>query len=176
MTINWDAFGALAEALGAIAVILSVLYLAIQIRSQTREARLAATRDLSTETRRVLEAIALDHEFSEIYQAGLYDYEGLPDNDRMRVSYMYRSFLLICEQQYLHTKHGSIDPMYLDSAVRIYLQFLKAPGVQQFWQLSKASFSDDFSTYLDTLVAEADSREFGSSFSHKHVKKAPEPE
>jgi hypothetical protein len=176
MTINWDAFGAIAEALGALAVILSVLYLATQIRSQTREARLSATRDLSTEFRQVLESIALDHEYSEIYQAGIYDYEGLADNDRMRVSYMLRSFLLICEQQYLHTKHGSIDTIFMDSSERVFREFLKAPGVQQFWRLSKHSFNDDFRTYIDTLKAEAESQDFGSSFRHKHATDAPAPE
>ena len=175
MAINWDAFGALAEGLGAIAVILSVLYLATQIRSQTREARLSATRELSAESRRVLELIALDQEYSQIYQAGIYDYEGLPDNDRMRVSYIFRSFLLICEQQYLHTQHGSIDAIYLESSERVYLEFLKSPGLQQFWQMSKHAFSDGFRDYLDTLVAEAQTMEFNSTFKRELKEDAAGP-
>ncbi len=167
MTINWDAFGAIAEGLGAIAVIMSVLYLATQIRSQTKEARLSATRELSAESRRVLELIALDQEYSEIYQAGIYDYEGLPDNDRMRVSYMFRSFLLICEQQYLHTQHGSIDAMYLESAERVYLEFLKSPGIQQFWRVSKHAFSDEFRAYIDSLAIKGQSMEFTSTFNRE---------
>jgi len=33
---NWDAIGALAEAIGAIAVIVTLVYLAIQLRQNTR--------------------------------------------------------------------------------------------------------------------------------------------
>ena len=174
MTINWGAFGAPAEGLGAIAVILSVLYLATQIRSQTREARLSATRELPAESRLVLELIALDQEYSKIYQAGIYDYEGLPDNDRMRVSYMFRSFLLICEQQYLHTQHGSIDTIFLESSERVYLEFVKSPGLQQFWQVSKHAFSDDFRHYVDALIAEAQTMEFNSTFKRELTKNAVE--
>ncbi len=176
MTINWEAIGAVAEGLGAIAVILSVLYLATQIRSQTREAKLSATRELSAESRRVLELVALDHEYSKIYQAGIYDYKGLPDNDRMRVSYMFRSFLLICEQQYLHTQHGSIDSMYLESSERVYLEFLKSPGLQQFWQMSKHAFSDAFIIYIDNLMTEAQTMEFNSTFARQSNKQSLDSE
>ena len=47
---NWEAVGALAEGLGAIGVIVSLLYLASQVRTNTRasrvEAKLTATRAL----------------------------------------------------------------------------------------------------------------------------------
>jgi hypothetical protein len=164
MTINWDAFGALAEALGAVAVIMSVLYLAVQIRSQTQEARLAATRELSAELRRMLETIALDKEFSEIYQAAIYDYEGLDSNDRMRISYSWQAMFRLIEQQHLHTVHGSIDPVYLESVERVFREFVKNRGVVSFWQLSRHSYAEDFCTYIDQLIAQAEATEFQSSF------------
>ena len=42
-TMNWDAIGALYEAIGALAVVITLLYLAIQIKEQTKETRLTAT-------------------------------------------------------------------------------------------------------------------------------------
>ena len=39
---NWDAIGAIGENVGALGVILSLIYLASQIRMQNRESRLAA--------------------------------------------------------------------------------------------------------------------------------------
>ena len=52
---NWDALGAISEALGAVVVVASVWYLAIQIRRQTEEASMTATRELArrSEERRV---------------------------------------------------------------------------------------------------------------------------
>ena len=39
---NWDAIGAIAERLGAIGVVVSLLYLATQIRQNTKSVRAAA--------------------------------------------------------------------------------------------------------------------------------------
>ncbi|RLA41663.1 MAG: hypothetical protein DRR06_15620 [Gammaproteobacteria bacterium] len=167
MAINWDALGALAEGLGAIAVIMSVLYLATQIRSQTKEARLSATRELAIETSRLLQAIALDREFSEIYQAGLYDYKNLPDNDRMRVSYMFQVYLNLNEQQYFHTQHGSIDEAYLESSERSFKQFFSISGVQEYWHLSKDAYGEGYVSYVDNLIAEAQSIKYTNTFNRE---------
>ena len=44
---NWDAIGAVGEIIGALAVVISLLYLATQIKSQNRESRVAAMHDIS---------------------------------------------------------------------------------------------------------------------------------
>ncbi len=44
---NWELISTVSEFVGALAVVASVIYLATQIRRQTTESRLVATRDLS---------------------------------------------------------------------------------------------------------------------------------
>lgn len=161
---NWDAVGAIAEGLGAIAVIMSVLYLAIQIRSQTKEARLAATRDLASEYRRAMEHMFRDKELSGLALAGKRDYKALADGDRVRVSLVWGGIFRAMEQQYLHTCHGSIDPIYLSSVDRSKKEFLSFPGVQTWWRLSAHGFHDEFCEHVEELIAEANATEFQSSF------------
>ena len=43
---NWDAVGAIGEILGAGAVVISLFYLASQIRTQNKEAQLAAAHEI----------------------------------------------------------------------------------------------------------------------------------
>lgn len=43
---NWDALGAIAELIGAIAVVLTLLYLAVQIRQSNRLSRFQTSRDI----------------------------------------------------------------------------------------------------------------------------------
>ena len=47
MELNWDAIGAVGEIVGALAVVVSLIYLATQIRTQNIEARLAAVHEIS---------------------------------------------------------------------------------------------------------------------------------
>ncbi len=43
MTLNWDAIGAIGEVVGAFAVFLSLLYLALQIRNSRRSDQIIAS-------------------------------------------------------------------------------------------------------------------------------------
>jgi hypothetical protein len=45
---TWDAIGAVGEIVGAVAVVVSVIYLSVQVEKQTEEARLTATRELGS--------------------------------------------------------------------------------------------------------------------------------
>ena len=44
---NWEALGALSELIGAIAVVLTLIYLAVQIRQNTRAIRLGTNHAVS---------------------------------------------------------------------------------------------------------------------------------
>ncbi|PLW69037.1 hypothetical protein C0039_10495 [Pseudohalioglobus lutimaris] len=48
---NWDAISAIGEIIGAAAVVISLLFLAVQIRDQNKEARLLAMHNMSRELR-----------------------------------------------------------------------------------------------------------------------------
>lgn len=54
MDINWIAVSAIADVVGVVGVVLSVVYLAQQIRKQTAEARLTATRELACQLNEVV--------------------------------------------------------------------------------------------------------------------------
>ena len=79
---NWDAVGAIAELAGAMGVILSLVYLAVQIRQNTgqmerteRAARGTAYQDLLTNLQSYLSPVAADAGLAEILRRGLIDCE-----------------------------------------------------------------------------------------------------
>ncbi len=82
---NWDAIGAIGEVFGAIAVVVSVGYLAIQVRKQTEESKLAATRELAAQFQTGLDMLAQDGELISIWAVGVQDYISLPNDDRLRL-------------------------------------------------------------------------------------------
>jgi hypothetical protein len=59
---NWDAIGAIAEMLGASAVFLSLIYLAVQIRGSTNQASAQMFLSVASEQSRVSDAITGDPE------------------------------------------------------------------------------------------------------------------
>ena len=101
---NWDAIGAVGEIIGAAAVVVSVFYLAAQVRKQTDEERLSATRELSELFLVTIGSVQEDKEFAEIYLRAVKDYDSVENADRIRVAFFFQRGFRILEQQHLHTK------------------------------------------------------------------------
>ena len=97
---NWDAIGAAGEIVGALAVVVSVAYLAVQIGKQTTESRLTASRELSTLYLQCLRPLREDKELSSIYLKAVQDYEALPREERFRVSIYIQEGMRMFEQTF----------------------------------------------------------------------------
>lgn len=81
---NWDAIGAVGEVVGAAGVIISLLYLAVQIRGDARAKRAATVHDQSTAFRDFLKTLATDEDLADVYLRGLRDFSSLQDADLVR--------------------------------------------------------------------------------------------
>jgi hypothetical protein len=70
---NWEALGALGEIAGAAAVIVTLVYLSVQIRQNTKASRVAAVQAASENSSRFSELIAADPVLGEVFWRGLRD-------------------------------------------------------------------------------------------------------
>ena len=171
---NWDAIGAIGEVFGAFAVVASVIYLAVQIKKQTTESQLAATRELQSQMQTQMDKISDSSEFAEIWLKGVQNYETLPNVERVRLSMFFNRAMRILEQQYLHTARGTIDPVYFESAVAMYSEFLRFPGVQQWWPGSREQFEPQFREEAERLLKRAIEQGYESSFKNPPPNKSVE--
>ena len=81
---NWDAIGAVGEILGAIAVVISLVYLAFQIRDQNQQSRLAAMHEISTGFRAATTRM-IEDDLGEIWVKALDGIEALEKVERMKL-------------------------------------------------------------------------------------------
>ncbi|MBW2423751.1 MAG: hypothetical protein JRG86_05855 [Deltaproteobacteria bacterium] len=83
---NWDAIGAIAESIGAAAVVASLVYLSLQIRASTRasavESKLQTTRLLTD----VLDSVVEAPELNDLYQRGLANLDSLSKDEYLQFS------------------------------------------------------------------------------------------
>jgi hypothetical protein len=164
---NWDAIGSIGEIVGATAVVISVGYLAIQIRKQTQESRLSATRELATHYQDIMNTLIVNDGLAEIYLQGVQDYESLPNADRLRVALIFQKTIRLMEQQHIHIQKSGVDDSYFISANLGFEEFLTFPGVQTWWETSKQHFEESLRARVDGLVVEGRKRGYNSTFA-KH--------
>ncbi len=148
---NWDAIGAVGEIVGALAVVVSVLYLAIQVRSQVREAQLQAIHEVSDGFREGIAATFLDPALAELFVLGKDDHALLDDVQRVQfIALMQRNYR-VWEDAFYQRREGRLDEPLWRSMERQYSALLHWPGMQWAWSIRRDFFTPDFRRYVDDL-------------------------
>jgi hypothetical protein len=108
--VNWEAISAIGQIVGALAVVISLIYLATEIRSNARETRRAAMRSTLDSLTRFAHQVTEHADLAELRNRGFDDFESLEDTDRARFnSYMHALFRIV-EDVYYQNLDGHLDP------------------------------------------------------------------
>ena len=152
---NWDAMGAIAEAAGAIGVIATLLYLATQIRSNTRSVRASSFQEVDRGIREVQVTLVQNPELFRIWNSGLVDFDSLPREEKARfASVLYLNLRGFQNAEY-QFEQGTLDQAtradWLDQ-LRIMCEL---PGIVTWWERNEAySFYPTFEQLVSQFVAE----------------------
>jgi hypothetical protein len=137
--------GSLGEMIGGIAVVISLIYVGLQVRQNSNSVRAAsqiALRQLGTEITSQLAA----PDMARIYIQGLKDLSPLPAEDRVRFYSLMLSLFGIYEAYYFQTYYGIIPQELQPKPNHAQAMFhLQKPGVKQWWDGGgRDQFSDKF--------------------------------
>ena len=169
---NWDAIGAIGEIVGALAVVSSVAYLAVQIRRQTDQSRLAATRDLAHEYAQSMDKVIDDSEFAAIYLQAVREYNELPNEERIRAALYFQRLVRVREQAHLHVTKGHMDPSFFNSMDTTMGEWFRFPGAQQWWRLNHEYFDVDFRSLVEDQIVGARAKGYESTFKDEYEDRA----
>ena len=156
---NWDAIGATAEIIGAIGVILSLIYLAIQIRansdniSQNTKAILANTEISSND--QILEIYKPQIESAEVAALARKGHAGideLDDTERHRYSMLVRGIFETHQTYFVQQKRGTTGPEIWEFHSRSFDNFCTFPGIITWWEKHKATFDPEYAKYINAKI------------------------
>ena len=149
-------FGNISEIVAAVAVIISIAYLAIQVRDGTQIARLAATRELFIQAQNAGAANSADDEIADIWLIGVRDRTLLSHRDGFRFSRVVYGIFSIWEQQYFHLKENSIHKELFESQLEAHQAVLIWPGIRHWWGDNGGVFSKSFRDHVENLLEAKD--------------------
>jgi hypothetical protein len=87
---NWDAIGAIGEVLGAVAVLITLIYLAIQIRQNTRSVAASAFESAMSGFNEVMRDISTNADLATIVRRGGLDPTSLNEDELFRFNFAVR--------------------------------------------------------------------------------------
>jgi hypothetical protein len=158
---DWEAISAIAQMIGSVAVVFSVLYLAVQVHRSTTVAKLAAQDAAATSLREVTKPFAENAELARIWQIGLEDLTSLSAEEQTRFFHSTYQFLKAFETIHFHHVHGVMDEQIWQGWCGLLRHYIASPGIEHYWKLRRDLFSRRFQDFIETLERPADRRTVG---------------
>jgi len=144
-------FGAIGEFVGAIAVVVTLVYLAIQMRQNTNALKLTAVRSVTEELQDMFSLAASDRELTEIIVKASRE-SGLQGTERARYYMFTNNLVRVYENAYLQSRVGVIDKAHWEGMTRMMIDYTSMAAFQGFWADRKHWVSNDFQEYMDKKV------------------------
>lgn len=148
---NWDAISAVSQLIGSVAVVISVLYLAVQLRSSTRVARVAAMDAAAAALRDVTKPLMENAELARLWRTGLENLESLSAEDQARFFHAAHQFLKALETIHYHYVYGLLDPQLWAGWRELLHHYVATPGLHFYLSRRSAVFSERFRTFISEL-------------------------
>ena len=141
---TWNYLVTAAETIASLAVVISLIYLAKQVRLQAKENQMSVVASLTQQWGEALQTFATHEDLYSIRMRGIVDFESLSPAERGRLSAILVNLTQIFESLHLHHQHGKVDPGLWESFDNRLRDVFATPGVQSWWALRRHWHSQRF--------------------------------
>ena len=144
--------GSLGELIAAIATVLTLGYLALQLRQNTKALRSQTFQQSSMDMSLTANAISSDNELASIIIKSNESLATLDPTERLRFHFWMLVAIRRFEAIYVQAEYGSIDLIRIEGFERSIISLLADGGAAEWWATTKSAFSTDFVTYADNKL------------------------
>lgn len=150
---NWDAVGALAELLGAIGVIVTLFYLALQVRQNTKTVKAATELETGRLWSDVHGRVAHSPDMAAIWDRGLTDERTLSPAEKQRFIWFVAEYLFLVESLYRQWRMDYLSDASWEPHRRTAIGLLSNPLVRRWWDSGVSPFSAEFRVYCGQMLS-----------------------
>jgi len=138
----------LAQIIAAIGVVVSLFYLAVQIRSNTKVVGAQARHSMSEFALRI-SLFRAEHadRFAKLERASQ-----LTEGDRLFQYWSHVHFLLHAETYFHHHQLALMPDEHWRGYEKFLSRYVRSPGFKETWEDIGPGFSEDFATWLNSLL------------------------
>jgi hypothetical protein len=148
---DWQAISAISEILGATAVVASVIYLALQVRSSARSTRAQLLQGLHSVGAQLQDEILVNEDLLRTFTRGC-DGLDLSREEKARFEMMLSRLFNNFELYFMLSREIQLPDDVSEALHRIIIDRLRLPGVHQWWAAHPTTFSRDFVRWVDSLM------------------------
>jgi hypothetical protein len=150
---NIEQLGNIGEFVAAIATVITLIYLAFQLRQNTRALRATAFQSVVSEMGKNVEHIMDNGELAEILLRSFTEPGSLTPVEKLRLNAVYVSSIRRLESVYVQYKLGTMEKEHKRGFEESMIPTLQSSYAKEWWSEAKTSFYGPFVRYIDEGIA-----------------------
>ena len=148
-------YALIAEIFGGLAVVIGLVFVGLELRQNTLMQRVTATQTLVVDYEYAVDLLAKDEAAACIYVRGSNGLDNLTGIERYQFFVMWFHLLRAAEQLHYYSLEGMVDQRIWRGFQRQLDEVVRYPGVQQYWELRRDWYSDEFQLFIDQIFERA---------------------
>ena len=146
--------GSIGELVAAIATVATLVYLAIQVRQNTRALRSSTFQEISNDMSVSSQTLSSSPDLSAIMVKGSETLSTLTAEESIRFSFFLLMTFRRLESTYVQRQSGFIGRELTAGFERSVISTIDSGGGAEWWNTAKPAFSSDFVEYVDKKLRE----------------------
>ena len=136
------------ELTAAVAVVLSLIFVGLEIRQSSATAQAAAAQAVHENFAAWYTAAQSDPVLLELSTKGMRDYSSLSETERAQFIAMFMAFCSHTQDAFFKWREGSLSPELFRGWEYLSMNFFSTPGGIAFWDERAYLFADAFQDYI----------------------------
>jgi len=147
-------WASIAEIIGAVAVVVSLLYVGLQVNDNTSAIRSTAANDATVTMQAWYLEMGSNRQASDVWFNAMTSAEPLSTNDEFQFMMSMHSVLLGMQNSFLLSQEGTIDAEFREALTIAIVAVKDLPGMKRFWRQRRHFFHSDFAEYVEDQLAQ----------------------
>src|SRR5438132_6389945 len=172
---NWEMVTAIGQLAGVIVGIPSLIYLALQIRAQTKERHQSVVNALTVQWSDLTRSFHDNADFCAIY---LWSVQSFTDPDavsKLKFSSFLNRFFKNFQAMYFSHRDGVLSASLWGEVERTMADVIAYPGTQQWWETRRHCHTEEFARVIDAIIARGDEPKAYSTYNLSEIMKQSDP-
>ena len=146
---NW---ALIAEIVGSIAVVISLIFVGVQLRDNTSATKSATASAASSATSAWYNAMGTSAQASALFFDFMNDPDSLTPQERLQAVFAVHGALANFQTSFMLANEGTLDIQIKDTILEAVVVVKDKPGFKYYWEQRKAFFYDQFQEYVEELM------------------------
>jgi hypothetical protein len=148
--VTLNELGNIGEFVSSIGVIVSLVYLAVQIRKNTETERTSTYQSVVSDFGSLNATMSSNPELSYLFAKAMENFGDLDSGEKARVSQLFFATFHYFENMYYQNRKGYLEEDVWRGWERLMLTYYARPGFQTWWSIRRDVFSESFGEFLET--------------------------